>query len=198
MAFLKKLLKVFSGSDGTVSIELLEPTKMQLRKITAIHEAAHLVMAYLSDFYFLQGAVYLVNHDVGETTVTLSKKKLGKAGKPLNPTVVQELEVALDAMRIYYAGLEAERIYCTKHGFKLDDSYSKNDLNRIDEIALDIIPSYNVSRNLVIQQTKDKVLHNWQAIEQVSEQLLASPDGITDVIDVIMFLDMGYNRNSHI
>jgi hypothetical protein len=173
---------------------LLKADSDQQKYITAAHEAAHVVMAYLSDYHFLIGNVKLFQHDSGVTFVTLSKGKLSERGLNNIHDPYSNMEIVFDVIQIYYAGLEAEKILCGRNNLIIEDSYSSDDLLKIENLIAAINPPINVDKNGLQKLTATKVLKQWEAIEDVAKILLQGENGETDVVGLIDHLNYCYNR----
>jgi len=169
-----------------------------MKELTAIHEAAHSVLAYLSSYHFLTGEIKLTSDSTGVTFVTLSKKKLLATGKEVTPSIASELEVIEDAATIFYAGLEAERIFCIKNSLTLDESHSKNDYNYIENLFKNSNHSLEERKDLIIEFCRTSVLQNWEAIKEIADILIKSENNSIDSVYAIEFLDQGFGRNSFI
>ncbi|OQP53498.1 hypothetical protein [Niastella populi] len=129
--------KISNWIKGKLNRHNEKANPSDLRLITALHEAAHVVCAYLSKFHYLIGNVCLTSDLTGETFVTLSKSKLIVEGKAEMPGIENDCDVAIDAAIIFYAGFEAEKVYSHKSGISPDKSHSMNDYNYVDQLIVD-------------------------------------------------------------
>jgi hypothetical protein len=75
------------------------------RTATAYHEAAHTVVAYLSEYHSPYGVMRLLTSETGDTQVSLSKEKLRRAGKVVEQGVEQDPQVRMEFALIQLAGL---------------------------------------------------------------------------------------------
>lgn len=166
-----------------------------MKKMTSLHEAAHVVTAYLSKFHFLFGPISLTSNTNGEAFVTLSRSKLTKQSKQFTNDIVHDPEIIEDLAIIFFAGLEAEKIYCEKQTIKLDSSFSINDYNYIDRLIADAKPQFLVSKDYLVSHSHNIVEKNWIAIDKISEEILNASNNSLNAVDAIEILDNFYNRN---
>ena len=167
-----------------------------MKNLAAIHEAAHVVVAYLSKYHFLVKFINLTSDTNGETFVSLSNKKLINAGKKLNDSVLKEPELIEDAAIIFYAGFEAETLYCNNNAVEIDISFSRNDYNNINSLIKNSNSPLKTSKEKLISNTRIIIEDNWFAIEKIAEAILGSNNNILYAIDAIEILDNIYNKNS--
>lgn len=165
-------------------------------KLTALHEAAHVVLSYLSSYHFLAGDITLTSDSTGETFVSLSKRKLLLEGKEITAVTASDPEVVEDAAIIFYAGLEAERIYCEKNRITLDESHSANDYNYVEELIGKSDPVFEGDRNSLIAFSREAVLANWEPITLIAEFLQKSHNNSISAVTAIEILDQGFGNNS--
>lgn len=83
---------------------------MTLKREAAYHEAGHALMARLSKFHEVISGIDLADYGAGEVFISLSKRKLKSAGKPVDLHVATEPEVARDLALILVAGYVAEKL----------------------------------------------------------------------------------------
>jgi hypothetical protein len=171
-------------------------TKLNMIELTSLHEAAHVVLSYLSSYHFLTGDIRLTSDSTGETFVTLSRRKLLLEGKEISVDTASDPEVIEDAAIIFYAGLEAERIYCEQNNISLDESHSANDYNYVDQLIDNSNPPFETNRNSLIAFSHQAVLANWEPITQIAEFLQHSHNNSVDAITAIEILDEGFGNNS--
>lgn len=167
-----------------------------MKELTALHEAAHVVIAYLSSYHFLQGDITLTSDTTGLTFVTLNRKKILAMDKEPIAAISSDPDVVEDAAIIFYAGLEAERIFCREHNIALDESHSANDYNHVDELVEQSTPALEVDKDSIVAFSKRAVLANWEPIKAVAELLLTSKNSTISAVEAIELLDMGFNQNS--
>jgi|GEM_PF-5234468 len=165
-------------------------------ELTSLHEAAHVVLSYLSSYHFLTGDITLTSDSTGETFVTLSKRKLLEEGKEISAGTVSDPDIIADAATIFYAGLEAERIFCEQNNIDLDESHSANDYNQVDMLIENSVPEFETDVNKLIAFSREAVLANWEPITQFAQLLQDSPDNSISAFTAIKFLDLGFGRNS--
>lgn len=89
---------------------------MTIKREAAFHEAGHAVAAYRSRFHNVVGEINLSAYGAGEIYVSLSKRKLTAEGKPADPSVQRDKEVAKDLAVVLAAGLVAERLAQERDG----------------------------------------------------------------------------------
>lgn len=167
-----------------------------MEKLTTIHEAAHVVTAYLSKYHFLAAQITLSSETNGETFVSLNGKKLSKEAKTFSPLIMQDVEVIDDCAIIYYSGFEAEKIYSAQMNLPINISFSMNDYNYVDDLILNANSAMNMSKEDLISKTHQVVLENWDAIEIISNAILEMPNKSLDASDAVDILDTFYKRNS--
>jgi archaellum component FlaF (FlaF/FlaG flagellin family) len=145
-----------------------------LEKLTALHEAAHVVCAYLSDYHSLVSQINLNSDSTGETFVSLSRFKILEKGKLPSDNSITDPEIILDAAIIFYAGFEAEKIYCNKTNSKADISHSINDYNLVETLLLKGNTSINIDKEEA-KNTSQLIVKNYlDAIEEIANLLLES------------------------
>ena len=167
-----------------------------MEKLTAIHEAAHVVTAYLSKYHFLLGQITLSSDTNGETFVSLSSKKINKEAKEATQSILQDPEIIEDVAVIYFAGLEAEKIYCEKNSSTVDSSFSMNDHNFVDNLIANANTPLTKTKDNLITITQELVRNNWATIDTISEAILKATNKSLDAVDAIEILDRAYNKNS--
>jgi hypothetical protein len=175
--------------------KLIDMDSQQMKNLTAIHEAAHTVTAYLSKYHFLTKVIALTSDQSGETFVTLSKKKLAKLQKPLIAETSKDPDIVKDAATIYYSGFEAEKIFSEKNSIATDISFSKNDYEHIEFL---IQESNDITIDKLELQKESFIIvnSNWSAICQIAEQLLSASGNSVDAVHIIEILDKCYGNNS--
>jgi hypothetical protein len=154
---------------GLTEAELAEHNE----RLTALHEAAHVVTTYLSEYHFLTGEVSLQSAITGETFVALSTTKLQSKQK-FSSDAMRDPEVVKDVAVIFYAGFEAEKIYCDRYkSVPLNDYYSQNDFNAVDEL---IRNSHDptINKTLLKEKSKGIIIEHWLLIWETSQQLIQS------------------------
>lgn len=167
-----------------------------MKELTSLHEAAHVVLAYLSSYHFLTGDIRLTSDSTGETFVTLSKRKLLEQGKEISAHTASDPEIIEDAAIIFYAGLEAERIYCEQNNITLDESHSANDYNYVQQLIENSNPRFEGDRNSLIAFSREAVLANWEPINQLADFLQLSTNNSLSAFTAVEILDLGFGNNS--
>lgn len=158
--------------------------------LSAIHESAHAVAAYISKYHFLIGDISLQSDDLGETFVSLSKKKVIAAKLPVDLNVIMKnKDVLTDIAVIFYSGYFAEVFYSKKNNLKVDISFSKNDFNTVME--LEKKGGINLDKDEINQITVKLIEENWNAIEALANVLENKKKILA--VDVIELLDSNFN-----
>lgn len=165
-------------------------------ELTSLHEAAHAVLSYLSSYHFLTADIKLTSNSTGVTYVTLSRKKILAEGKEYTANIVFDPDVIEDAAIIFYAGLEAEKIYCEEISIEVDESHSLNDYNYVDELIENSSKDFEVDKDSLIAFSRIAVLANWEPIKIISNLLMQSENNTIDAVTVIEMLDQGFGINS--
>jgi len=160
-----------------------------IKRLTALHEAAHVVTTYFSGYHSLVGKICINYDTTGETFVSLSKKKINAMGKGQDTTIMKDPEVVIDAAIIFYSGFEAEKIYCKKINVKPNISFSMNDYNNVDELINNADPSVAITKEKLIEFSNKIVNRQWNTIETVAEQLLQSKNNCLEAFEVLDILD---------
>lgn len=158
------------------------------RLLTAYHEAAHTVVAYISAFHSPIGEMRLLNIDTGDTFVMLSRSKLGLAGKAVEATSADDPEVRTEFALILLAGLAAERHLQSRVDgaahLQPDASLAANDYSAAAAaVGIEAIP-------VLESGALDIVAKHWGAIDLLARTLLK--DGIIGAVEVIDVLDAFY------
>jgi len=179
-----------------VDSQLDEPTLVAL---TAFHEAAHAVLAHVSQFYSLIGYIQLYSRDIGDTYVSLSRRKLAQAGKPTDISVLVDPDIVQDGSLIYLAGYASEKHYyriildrCTQLP---DRSYPENDYAVVRQLIENAGFSSNILSGFEVQAS-NSVEQRWHTIELLASMILRSENRTLDAIDAIEFLDRLLGTNS--
>jgi hypothetical protein len=163
---------------------------MSSHRITAYHEAAHAVVAYLSQYHGLIGGLSLTSPETGDALIRLSRKKLLAAGKQVDNTALDDPEVRIDAAVIRLAGYAAEEHYASMHpdqDVEPNKSFSANDYAE----ARGLIGDAGVRR--LEPQVRALVSSEWAAIQALAAKLEA--EGVLEAIDALDLLNAGYGRN---
>ncbi len=91
---------------------------MTIKREAAFHEAGHAIAAHRSKFHALAGPINLEQYGAGQIFVSLSKRKLQAAGKPVANDSQKDKEIATDLAVVLCAGLVSERLAEEREGLK--------------------------------------------------------------------------------
>lgn len=161
------------------------------RIITALHEAAHAVCAHHSSYHSLVKEITIISDTTGESFVALSSRKASAAGKSLTPNIVTDPMVVVDAAITFFAGYEAEKIYCEQNNIQPDSSHSTNDYDYVDLMISNASPAVATAKEEIISQSNTVVRHYWQTIELIAAHLLRSRTGSLDAVSAIKLIQYG-------
>jgi hypothetical protein len=173
---------------------------MIIKEITAHHEAAHAVLTHISKFHSLIGVIRLASEDIGDTFVSLSKRKLARAGKPTDLEVLTDPDYVEDASTIYLAGFAAELHYCKLNAqlpenYILNRTYSDNDYNAVKELISKAgLPKDKMS--FYETQASAVVVGNWRHIQEFAGLILNSNGNTVDAVDAMDYLDSVFGTHS--
>lgn len=187
MTRLIKFLKSFIQFKKTKTQDFFE-----LEKLTALHEAAHVVATYLSLYHNLIGNISLISDTTGETFVTISRRKIDQSGKISTNNIQFDPDLIIDAAIIFYAGFEAEKIYCQKYNQTPDISHSLNDYNRVRDLINNANGEMEISNVNLISLSKQIVVEYWDAILTIADQILNSQNRTLEAIDAVETLNKGF------
>lgn len=165
-------------------------------KLTAIHEGAHVVTAYLSKYHFITGQISLFSDTEGETFVTLSRKKIRNSNKQISEELFKDIEIVKDAAIVFYSGFESEKIYNDENGIEVEKEYSMNDYNNVNELIKNCLAPQTIKTEELILESKMVVTENWLAITKISAALLEAQRNSLNAEDAIQILDAHYDRYS--
>lgn len=163
---------------------------------TALHEAAHIVSAYLSRFHSLTGDICLESELTAATFVTLSRSKVVSEGRDANVNynnLINDPEIAFDKAVILYSGYEAERKYCQMTNIEPSDEYSKNDFNDAEES----LNNTNQFQNISFAKETSKLLVEkyWEPIDNIADIILKSNNKCIEALTAIDYLNKGFEKN---
>jgi len=163
-----------------------------LEKLTALHEAAHVVCAFLSDYHSLVGQINLNSDSTGETFVSLSKSKILEKDKLPSDNSSTDPEIIFDAAIIFYAGFEAEKIYCNKTKTIADKSHSINDYNLVDTLLNQGNNSIEIDKEAARNTSQLIVKNYWEPIEEIANLLIKSKS--LESFEAIDYLKIGFGH----
>jgi len=184
----KWFLKLFRSEQKSIRSKA---TAFEQRTITALHEAAHAVCTHHSSFHSLVQDITISSDTTGETFVGLSRQKASNKGKLASPKIVIDPDVVVDAAIIFFAGYEAEKVYCERNNIRTDFSHSINDYNQVDLLIRRATPTVTTSKEELISWSNQVVTQNWQTIELVANRLSTSSTGSLDAVSAIDLIQYG-------
>ena len=159
---------------------------MAIKREAAFHEAGHAVAAHRSRFHNVVGPIDLAEYGAGVIYVSLSKQKLAASGKPIDPSVQKDREVASDLAVVLCAGLVAERIAEQREdGLKSNPTCAEPD----HELLRQQLSMSGLSKKFDLhEQAAQKLLESeWQLVTALAELLLTRVS--VDPVDVLAFIE---------
>lgn len=147
----------------------------------AYHEAGHAVLARKSTYHEVVGEVSLGSYKSGVTAVSLSKRKLLRAGKPADSSACRDPDVAREIAAILCGGLVAEQIAKEK-GRKLSPTLDPAASDH--QFARDQLAGAGLDTELTPHQAQAGALlrEHWDHVERLAVALLST--GSRDAVDV--------------
>jgi len=151
----------------------------------AYHEAGHAILAYASRFHRLVGQINLANYGQGAPSISLSKGKLSKEGKPLTQDVELDQDVAKDFALILVGGLVAKQLAKTfNEGIAPNAKCAEPDYNSLRQRLSDAgLPDHSRCFEF---EAQDLLKLPWDQIQKIVELLM--DQGFADAEDVIELL----------
>lgn len=159
---------------------------MTIKREAAFHEAGHAVAAYRSRFHNIVGPINLAEYGAGEILVSLSEAKLAASGKPTDPSVQSDKEVAVDLAIVLCSGLVAERMAEKRNtGLKANPKCAEPD----HIIAVQQLSGAGLSKKFDLhEQAAGKLLESeWDLISALADYLFENAS--VQPVQVLEFIE---------
>lgn len=159
---------------------------MTIKREAAFHEAGHAIAAHRSKFHALVGPIDLKQYGAGEVFVSLSKKKLQAAGKPVTATSQKDKEVATDLAVVLCAGLVSEHIAEDKAGLKANPNCAIPDYDLMKQHLVNAGLSARFDRHET--SARQLLEAEWALLSCVADFLYSNV--VSEPVDVIELIEL--------
>lgn len=158
---------------------------MTIKREAAFHEAGHAIAAHRSKFHALVGPINLQQYGAGEVFVSLSKKKLQAARKPVTAASQTDKEVATDLAVVLCAGLVSEHLAEERAGLKANPNCATPDY----ELMKQQLVNAGLSARFDHHETSARQLleAEWALLSCVADFLYSNV--VSDPVDVIDLIE---------
>lgn len=158
---------------------------MTIQREAAFHEAGHAISAHRSKFHAIVGPINLQQYGAGEIFVSLSKRKLQAAGKPVAAASQKDKEVVKDLAVVLCAGLVSERLAEEKIGLKANPNCAipDHDLMKQQLVNAGLSARFDHYETSARQLLETK----WALVTSLADLLYKNV--VTDPVDVIEFIE---------
>jgi hypothetical protein len=146
---------------------------MTIQREAAYHEAAHAVLAHISNYHAIVGDINLLSYGAGDFYMSLSRSKCAAGGKPQDASAQKDKEVARDFAIVLCAGLVGEQI-----ASELDSTLTPNPECAEPDHALAEqqlqIAGLSKKYDLYQSQARDLLQQHWDTVERLATYLFAN------------------------